>query len=189
MVYNSAAGLSRRPLAVEVLDGGRMTPDDPAARQTGGRINAVALLGARRATAQHDRQDPLLVHARLFGQLPGVDPALGAELRDALWAPPARDAPRRPDPGRPPTRRTAAGAAAGWACRGHGRPPRPPAHPVPRPRPVPPGRYPAPPSSRRVSSPPPCSPPLPGCRPPGLRPSKLWFCWSGYRPDCGKNML
>src|SRR5205823_11635434 len=75
---------SRRPLAVEVLDGGLVAPDDLVARQAEDAGDAVALLRAGRPPAEHDRQDARLVHARLLGKLPHVEAAGGTELIETL---------------------------------------------------------------------------------------------------------
>src|SRR5688500_8367718 len=71
---------SRRPLAVEVLDGRLVAPGDLVARQAEDGGDAVAVLGAGRPAAQDDGDDALLVHAGQLGQLPGVEAALGAQL-------------------------------------------------------------------------------------------------------------
>src|SRR5689334_24310448 len=76
--------ISRGPLAVDVLDGRLVAPGDLVARQAEDRGDTIAVLRARRPPAEHDRRHSLLVHARALGQLPGIDPALGAELLDGL---------------------------------------------------------------------------------------------------------
>src|SRR5207248_3995571 len=70
------------PVAIEVLDGGLVAPGDLVARPAEDRRDAVALLRAGRPPAQRDREDPLLIHTRALGQLPGVEPVLDAELLD-----------------------------------------------------------------------------------------------------------
>src|SRR5258708_29602857 len=81
--HRAAVSRSRGPLAVEMLDGRFVAPDDLFACQSEDRGNAVALVGARRPSAQHDRLDAWLVQAGQFGELPGAEPALGAELIEA----------------------------------------------------------------------------------------------------------
>src|SRR5208337_3477873 len=75
---------SGRALAIEVLDGRLVAPGNLVACQPEGSGDAVALLRAGRPSAQHDRNDPLLVQARTLGQLPGVDSVLGAQLLNGL---------------------------------------------------------------------------------------------------------
>src|SRR5262249_46910057 len=73
----------RRSPAIEMLDRGLVAPGDPLPAQAEGPSDAVALLRAGRPPAQHDRLDPLLVHARALGQFTDIDPALGAKSLDA----------------------------------------------------------------------------------------------------------
>src|SRR5262249_433053 len=71
-------------LAVDVLNGGRVPPDDLLARQAEDGGDLVAFGGARRPAPQDDGEDALLVQAALFGELPGVDAVFLAELGNAL---------------------------------------------------------------------------------------------------------
>src|SRR5579884_1661502 len=75
-------GRSRRALTIEVLDGDPLAPADLVAGQPEDGGDRVAVLGAGRPPTKHDCRDPLLVHARPLGDLPGIDPVLGAEFGD-----------------------------------------------------------------------------------------------------------
>src|SRR5260370_20983636 len=66
-----------------MLAGGLVCPEDLVARQSEDRGNAVALVRARRPSAQHDCRHARLVQARQLGELLGVETALGAELIEA----------------------------------------------------------------------------------------------------------
>src|SRR5262249_33635307 len=70
--------------AVKVLDGRLVAPGDLVAREAEDRSDAIAVLRARRPTAERDRYHTLLVHVRALRQLPRVNPRLGAKLLDAF---------------------------------------------------------------------------------------------------------
>ena len=60
-----------------------MPPRDAVARQPEHGSNGVALLWAWSPAAEHDRHDTLLVQARAFRKLRGIDSVFQAQLIDA----------------------------------------------------------------------------------------------------------
>src|ERR1700677_162207 len=72
--------LSSRSVAVEVLDGSLVAPNNQIARPGEDRGDSIPFLGTRRPPAQQDRQNPLLLHPGPLRQLPGINPGLDAQL-------------------------------------------------------------------------------------------------------------
>src|SRR6266446_5161045 len=74
---------SRRPAAVDVLNGRAVPPRDLLAGEAKDRGDLVALGGTRRPAAQHDGQHALLVQPGALGQLLVVELVGFAEVVDA----------------------------------------------------------------------------------------------------------
>ena len=73
-----------RPVSVNVLDRRLVAPRDLLAGQTEHCRDLVALVRARRPSAEHDRRDPRLIQPGPFGELCDAGPSLDAQLIDVL---------------------------------------------------------------------------------------------------------